>query len=81
VGALASRSWLDVEAASWQEYRDVAPSTPRRLRTDVPKEPPWRIRTDEVVRLYLIETMAFRVLTPEAAVAFTHAEDKPSRRR
>jgi len=34
-----------------------------------------------VVRLYLIETMAFRVLTPEAAVALTHAEDKPPRKR
>ena len=31
---------------------------------------------DESVRLYLIESMTFRVLTPEAAVALTYAEAK-----
>jgi uncharacterized linocin/CFP29 family protein len=41
----------------------------------------YQNHTDEVVRLYLLETMAFRVLTPEAAVALTHAEDKQPRKR
>ena len=41
----------------------------------------YQNHTDEAVRLYLIETMAFRVLTPEAAVALTHAEDKSARKR
>ena len=37
--------------------------------------------TDDVVRLYLIETMAFRVLTPEAAVALTHGDAKEGQRQ
>jgi uncharacterized linocin/CFP29 family protein len=41
----------------------------------------YQNHTDEIVRLYLVETMAFRVLTPEAAVALTHAEDKQPRKR
>jgi uncharacterized linocin/CFP29 family protein len=41
----------------------------------------YQNHTDERVRLYLIETMAFRVLTPEAAVALTHAEDTPPGKR
>jgi len=36
------------------------------MRTDMSIA--YQNHTDEVVRLYLIETMAFRVLTPEAAV-------------
>ena len=35
--------------------------------------------TETTVRLYLVESLAFRVLTPEAAVALTHA-DKPAKR-
>jgi uncharacterized linocin/CFP29 family protein len=34
----------------------------------------YQSSTDEAVRLYLIETMAFRVLTPEAAVALAHVD-------
>jgi len=41
----------------------------------------YQNHTDALVRLYLLETMAFRVLTPEAAVALTHAEDQPTRTR
>jgi uncharacterized linocin/CFP29 family protein len=41
----------------------------------------YQNHTDEVVRLYLVETMAFRVLTPEAAVALVHADDKRPRKR
>jgi uncharacterized linocin/CFP29 family protein len=37
--------------------------------------------TDDVVRLYLLETMAFRVLTPEAAVALTHGDAKKEGQR
>jgi len=41
----------------------------------------YQSHTDKVVRLYLVETMAFRVLTPEAAVALAHKDDKGSKRR
>ena len=41
----------------------------------------YQNHTDEAVRLYLVETMAFRVLTPEAAVALVHADDKRPRKR
>jgi uncharacterized linocin/CFP29 family protein len=41
----------------------------------------YQNHTDEIVRLYLVETMAFRVLTPEAAVALVHADDKRPRKR
>jgi uncharacterized linocin/CFP29 family protein len=41
----------------------------------------YQNHTDEAVRLYLVETMAFRVLTPEAAVALIHADDKRPRKR
>src|SRR6266852_1647133 len=40
----------------------------------------YQNHTDEVVRLYLVETMAFRVLTPEAAVALAHKDGKGSKR-
>src|SRR5713226_9084814 len=40
----------------------------------------YQNHTDEVVRLYLVETMAFRVLTPEAAVALAHKDGKGSRK-
>jgi uncharacterized linocin/CFP29 family protein len=33
-----------------------------------------------MVRLYLIETMAFRVLTPEAAVALAHRDTKGAKK-
>lgn len=36
----------------------------------------YQSHTDTTVRLYLIETMAFRVLTPEAAVALAHRDAK-----
>jgi len=36
----------------------------------------YQSHTDTSVRLYLVETMAFRVLTPEAAVALAHKDDK-----
>ena len=36
----------------------------------------YQSHTDTSVRLYLVETMAFRVLTPEAAVALTHKAEK-----
>jgi uncharacterized linocin/CFP29 family protein len=36
----------------------------------------YQSHTDSMVRLYLIETMAFRVLTPEAAVALAHRDAK-----
>jgi uncharacterized linocin/CFP29 family protein len=32
--------------------------------------------TETSIRLYLVESMAFRVITPEAAVAIVHKEDK-----
>src|SRR4029450_1444855 len=38
----------------------------------------YQSHTDTSVRLYLVETMAFRVLTPEAAVALAHKDDKAS---
>ena len=41
----------------------------------------YQNHTDDVVRLYLLETMAFRVLTPEAAVALTHGDAKEGQRR
>jgi uncharacterized linocin/CFP29 family protein len=41
----------------------------------------YQNHTDDAVRLYLVETMAFRVLTREAAVALAHAEDKRPRKR
>jgi uncharacterized linocin/CFP29 family protein len=40
----------------------------------------YQSHTDKVVRLYLVETMAFRVLTPEAAVALAHKDGKGSRK-
>ena len=40
----------------------------------------YQSHTDAVVRLYLFETMAFRVLTPEAAVALVHTDDKRPRK-
>ena len=40
----------------------------------------YQSHTDTSVRLYLVETMAFRVLTPEAAVALAHKDDKPSKK-
>ena len=40
----------------------------------------YQSHTDTAVRLYLVETMAFRVLTPEAAVALAH-KDKPAKKR
>jgi uncharacterized linocin/CFP29 family protein len=36
----------------------------------------YQSHTDTRVRLYLMETMAFRVLTPEAAVALAHRDAK-----
>jgi uncharacterized linocin/CFP29 family protein len=36
----------------------------------------YQSHTDTSVKLYLVETMAFRVLTPEAAVALVHKDDK-----
>jgi hypothetical protein len=40
----------------------------------------YQSHTDKAVRLYLVETMAFRVLTPEAAVALAHKDGKGSRK-
>jgi uncharacterized linocin/CFP29 family protein len=40
----------------------------------------YQSHTDKAVRLYLVETMAFRVLTPEAAVALAHKDSKGSRK-
>ena len=40
----------------------------------------YQSHTDKSVRLYLVETMAFRVLTPEAAVALAHKDGKASRK-
>ena len=40
----------------------------------------YQSHTDAVVRLYLIETMAFRVLTPEAAVALAHKDEKAAKK-
>jgi len=40
----------------------------------------YQSHTDKMVRLYLVETMAFRVLTPEAAVALAHRDAKSSKK-
>ena len=40
----------------------------------------YQSHTDKVVRLYLIESMAFRVLTAEAAVLLAHKDTKSSRK-
>ncbi len=40
----------------------------------------YQSHTDKAVRLYLVETMAFRVITPEAAVALVHRDGKNSRK-
>ena len=40
----------------------------------------YQSHTDRVVRLYLVETMAFRVITPEAAVALAHRDGKGARK-
>ena len=40
----------------------------------------YQSHTDTSVRLYLVETMVFRVLTPEAAVALAHKDTKASRK-
>jgi uncharacterized linocin/CFP29 family protein len=40
----------------------------------------YQSHTDRAVRLYLVETMAFRVLTAEAAVALVHKDGKGSRK-
>jgi uncharacterized linocin/CFP29 family protein len=40
----------------------------------------YHSHTDKAVRLYLVETMTFRVLTPEAAVALAHKEAKGRKR-
>jgi uncharacterized linocin/CFP29 family protein len=41
----------------------------------------YQNHTNESVRLYLVETMVFRMLTPEAAVALVHADTKPPAKR
>ena len=40
----------------------------------------YQNHTDDAVRLYLVETMAFRVLTPEAAVALIHSDAGQARK-
>ena len=40
----------------------------------------YQSHTDKTVRLYLIESMAFRVLAAEAAVALAHKESKSTRK-
>ena len=40
----------------------------------------YQNHTDDAVRLYLVETMAFRVLTPEAAVALIHSDAQQARK-
>ena len=40
----------------------------------------YQSHTDKAVRLYLIESMAFRVLTAEAAVVLAHKDTKSSRK-
>jgi uncharacterized linocin/CFP29 family protein len=40
----------------------------------------YQSHNDTSVRLYLVETMVFRVLTPEAAVALAHKDAKASRK-
>lgn len=39
----------------------------------------YHSHTDTTVRLYLVESMAFRVLTPEAAVALAYADQKAAK--
>ena len=41
----------------------------------------YQSHTDKMVRLYMVETMAFRVITPEAAVALVHKDGKGARKR
>jgi uncharacterized linocin/CFP29 family protein len=41
----------------------------------------YHAHTETSIRLYVVESMTFRVLTPEAAVALAHKDDKPTRRR
>jgi uncharacterized linocin/CFP29 family protein len=41
----------------------------------------YQNHTNESVRLYLVETMVFRMLTPEAAVALVHADTKRPAKR
>ena len=41
----------------------------------------YQSHTDKMIRLYLVETMAFRVLTPKAAVALAHKDDKGGKKR
>ena len=41
----------------------------------------YQSHTDKAVRLYLVESMVFRVLTPEAAVALAHKDSKVARKR
>jgi uncharacterized linocin/CFP29 family protein len=40
----------------------------------------YHSHTDSVVRLYLLESMTFRVLTPEAAVALTYKSEKAKKK-
>ena len=40
----------------------------------------YQSHTDTMVRLFFVETMAFRVLTPEAAVALAHQEAKTGKK-
>ena len=40
----------------------------------------YQSHTDKTVRLYLVESMAFRVLVAEAAVALAHKESKSTRK-
>jgi uncharacterized linocin/CFP29 family protein len=41
----------------------------------------YQSHTDKVVRLYMVETLAFRVIVPEAAVALAHKDGKGARKR
>jgi uncharacterized linocin/CFP29 family protein len=41
----------------------------------------YQSHTDKMVRLYMVETMAFRVIVPEAAVALVHKDGKGARKR
>ncbi|HEV3347941.1 MAG TPA: family 1 encapsulin nanocompartment shell protein, partial [Methylomirabilota bacterium] len=40
----------------------------------------YQSHNDTSVRLYLVETVTFRVLTPEAAVALAHKDTKGSKK-
>jgi uncharacterized linocin/CFP29 family protein len=40
----------------------------------------YQSHNDTSVRLYLVESMTFRVLTPEAAVALAHKDTKASKK-